>query len=91
MTLEAVSDTISIAGLSAAQTDFYLITQQSSGFDADPFDGIFGKLIWQEDGVSILTYIVLGMGYDGSGTVFQNLVNQGLPGQSASIPKSLRS
>ncbi|KAG9083314.1 hypothetical protein FRC06_004595, partial [Ceratobasidium sp. 370] len=61
LTLSAVRDTIAIAGLSAANTDFYLITKQSSGFNADPFDGIFG------------------MGYNGDGTVFQNLVNQGLP------------
>ncbi|KAG8728378.1 hypothetical protein FRC10_005030, partial [Ceratobasidium sp. 414] len=61
LTLSAVRDTVAIAGLPAANTDFYLITKQSSGFNADPFDGIFG------------------MGYDGDGTVFQNLVNQGLP------------
>ncbi|KAF8676681.1 Acid protease, partial [Rhizoctonia solani] len=61
LTLSAVRDTVAIAGLSAAKTDFYLITKQSSGFDADPFDGIFG------------------MGYSADGTVFQNLVNQGLP------------
>ncbi|CEL61602.1 Pepsin II-1 OS=Oryctolagus cuniculus PE=2 SV=1 [Rhizoctonia solani AG-1 IB] len=61
LTLSAVRDTVAIAGLSATKTDFYLITQQSSGFNADPFDGIFG------------------MGYSADGTVFQNLVNQGLP------------
>ncbi|CUA67158.1 hypothetical protein RSOLAG22IIIB_13277 [Rhizoctonia solani] len=61
LTLSAVRDTVAIAGLSAANTDFYLITQQSTGFNADPFDGIFG------------------MGYSADGTVFQNLVNQGLP------------
>ncbi|GAB1526988.1 hypothetical protein RhiTH_010163 [Rhizoctonia solani] len=61
LTLSAVRDIVAIAGLSAAKTDFYLITKQSSGFDADPFDGIFG------------------MGYSADGTVFQNLVNQGLP------------
>ncbi|KAG8730079.1 hypothetical protein FRC10_003143, partial [Ceratobasidium sp. 414] len=61
LTLSAVRDTVAIAGLSATNTNFYLITEQSSGFNADPFDGIFG------------------MGYDGDGTVFQNLVNQGLP------------
>ncbi|KAG8728456.1 hypothetical protein FRC12_021742, partial [Ceratobasidium sp. 428] len=61
LTLSAVRDTVAIAGLSAAKTDFYLITKQSAGFNADPFDGIFG------------------MGYDASGSVFQNLVNQGLP------------
>ncbi|KAG8698708.1 hypothetical protein FRC09_007075 [Ceratobasidium sp. 395] len=61
LTLSAVRDTVAIAGLSAAKTDFYLITKQSAGFNADPFDGIFG------------------MGYDADGTVFQNLVNQGLP------------
>ncbi|KAG8707791.1 hypothetical protein FRC08_000283 [Ceratobasidium sp. 394] len=61
LTLSAVRDTVAIGGLSAANTDFYLITKQSSGLNDDPFDGIFG------------------MGYDGNGTVFQNLVNQGLP------------
>ncbi|QRV89151.1 aspartyl protease [Ceratobasidium sp. AG-Ba] len=61
LTLSAVRDTVTIAGLSAAKTDFYLITQQSSGFDDNPFDGIFG------------------MGYALNGTVFQNLVSQGLP------------
>ena len=44
LTLSAVRDTVSIAGLSATKTDFYLITKQSSGFNADPFDGIFGGL-----------------------------------------------
>ncbi|CAE7209328.1 unnamed protein product [Rhizoctonia solani] len=34
---------IAIAGLSATKTDFYLIIQQSAGFNADPFDDIFGS------------------------------------------------
>ncbi|KAG8742921.1 hypothetical protein FRC10_000709 [Ceratobasidium sp. 414] len=38
----AVQDMISIAGLSPVATDFYLITNQTSGFWDDPFDGVFG-------------------------------------------------
>ncbi|KAF8309088.1 acid protease [Clavulina sp. PMI_390] len=60
-TLAQVRDTLAIAGLSAAATDFNLITSETSGFLNDPFDGI------------------VGMGYRGSGTIFQNLVSNGLP------------
>lgn len=43
-TLAQVRDTLSIAGLSAAKTDFNLITKESAGFLNDPFDGIIGEL-----------------------------------------------
>ncbi|KAG8702444.1 hypothetical protein FRC08_003483 [Ceratobasidium sp. 394] len=38
----AVQDVVSIAGLAPVATDFYLITNQTSGFWDDPFDGVFG-------------------------------------------------
>ncbi|KAF8608390.1 acid protease [Ceratobasidium sp. AG-I] len=38
----AVQDVVSIAGLPAISLDFYLITNQTSGFWNDPFDGVFG-------------------------------------------------
>ncbi|KAG9121105.1 hypothetical protein FRC07_003065, partial [Ceratobasidium sp. 392] len=38
----AVQDMVSIAGLPPVATDFYLITNQTSGFWNDPFDGVFG-------------------------------------------------
>lgn len=43
--LAQVRDTLAIAGLSATQTDFNLITKESSGFLNDPFDGIVGTRI----------------------------------------------
>ncbi|ELU36268.1 Asp domain-containing protein [Rhizoctonia solani AG-1 IA] len=64
LTLSAVRDIVAIAGLSAAKTDFYLITKQSSGFDRC---------------IGAFPDMVTGMGYSADGTVFQNLVNQGLP------------
>ncbi|KIJ45947.1 hypothetical protein M422DRAFT_46521 [Sphaerobolus stellatus SS14] len=40
--LRAVRDTMTILNFSAPQTNFFLITKQTAGFAADPFDGIVG-------------------------------------------------
>ena len=40
--LEAVHDTVTVAGFSVPQTPFFLITDQTPTFDPDPFDGTLG-------------------------------------------------
>ncbi|KAJ7586100.1 acid protease [Mycena floridula] len=42
MTLVQVADTISVAGLSVPNVTFFLISNQSQPFSADPYDGILG-------------------------------------------------
>ncbi|EIN13192.1 acid protease [Punctularia strigosozonata HHB-11173 SS5] len=42
LTLRAVADTVSVAGIDVSLAGFSLITNQTAGFTDDPFDGILG-------------------------------------------------
>jgi imidazole glycerol phosphate synthase subunit HisF len=42
MNLRSGTDTVSIGGLTAANTSLFLITNQSSKFGMDPFSGVLG-------------------------------------------------
>jgi len=42
LVVKGVNDTVSVGGLAAPNTSFFLIVEQTPTFDIDPFDGILG-------------------------------------------------
>lgn len=85
----AVQDVVSIAGLPAIPLDFYLITNQSSGFWDDPFDGVFGRHAHRTVGrIHMLTICAQGWATSLMGLSFKLLYNMDCP-VSPALPNTL--
>ena len=71
------TDTVSVGGLTVANTSLFLITNQTAKFSRDTFSGILGNLKQRHDYKK--SERLLGMGANNATGLFGALIKQGLP------------